>query len=100
MAVITLNRPDARNAIGAEMLKQLHSILQGMRHATSARVLIVCSTVPGVFCAGADLKVPLELSILIAETFCDNLASTGEGNVRLGVSKLVWLLKAALSSRN
>lgn len=60
VAVISLNRSEARNAIGAEMLRQLHSIVQGMRHGTSARVLIVCSTVPGVFCAGADLKVSVE----------------------------------------
>jgi methylglutaconyl-CoA hydratase len=59
VAVITLNRPEARNAIGAEMLKQLHGIVLGMRYSEHARVIIVCSTVPGVFCAGADLKVSL-----------------------------------------
>jgi methylglutaconyl-CoA hydratase len=57
VAVLTLNRPDARNAIGVELLKQLRDVLEAIQLDTSARALLVCSSVPGVFCAGADLKV-------------------------------------------
>jgi methylglutaconyl-CoA hydratase len=57
VAVLTLNRPDARNAIGVELLKQLRGVLEALQLDTSARALLVCSSVPGVFCAGADLKV-------------------------------------------
>jgi len=57
VAVLTLNRPGARNAIGVELLKQLRDVLEALQLDTSARALLVCSSVPGVFCAGADLKV-------------------------------------------
>lgn len=57
IAVLTLNRPEARNAIGNEMLSKLRASLEYLLFHSTARILIICSTVPGVFCAGADLKV-------------------------------------------
>lgn len=57
IAVLTLNRPEARNAIGNEMLSKLRANLENLLFHSTARILIICSTVPGVFCAGADLKV-------------------------------------------
>lgn len=61
IAVVTLNRPEARNAIGVEMLKKLRAVLEALHFHSSARALLLCSTVPGVFCAGADLKVTASL---------------------------------------
>jgi methylglutaconyl-CoA hydratase len=54
---LTLNRPHARNAIGRNFLAKLRSSIETLQFQNSARVLLICSTVPGVFCAGADLKV-------------------------------------------
>jgi isohexenylglutaconyl-CoA hydratase len=51
---ITLNRPEARNAMSAAMVREL---IAALRHAeqTGARVAVLRGT-GGVFCAGADLK--------------------------------------------
>jgi methylglutaconyl-CoA hydratase len=57
MINVTINRPERRNAIGVEMLDQFRSVFESIHHDPSARVMIIQSDVPGVFCAGADLKV-------------------------------------------
>uniref|UniRef100_A0A023GKJ9 Putative enoyl-coa hydratase n=1 Tax=Amblyomma triste TaxID=251400 RepID=A0A023GKJ9_AMBTT len=56
IAVLGFNRPRAKNAIGRVFLKQLEATLDCLKYDDSLRVLIVRSLVPGVFCAGADLK--------------------------------------------
>ncbi|CAM6109849.1 unnamed protein product [Calypogeia fissa] len=96
VAVISLNRSEARNAIGAEMLKQLHSIVQGLRHGTSARVLIVCSTVPGVFCAGADLKERQKMGFSETEKFVSSLRSTFSDLEELQIPTIAVIEGAAL----
>ncbi|KAG6552443.1 hypothetical protein Mapa_006004 [Marchantia paleacea] len=96
VVVISLNRSEARNAIGAEMLKQLHSILEGMRHSSSARVLIVVSTVPGVFCAGADLKERRKMGISETERFVGSLRSTFSALEALPIPTIAVVEGAAL----
>jgi methylglutaconyl-CoA hydratase len=55
--VIKLNRPEARNAISRELLDNLNTEISNIDFSpTKTRVLIVASAVPGIFCAGADLK--------------------------------------------
>lgn len=39
------------------MLRELQHTLDALREDASANVLMICSAVPKVFCAGADLKV-------------------------------------------
>lgn len=56
IAILGFNRPRARNAIGKVFLKQLEASLDCLRFDESLRILILRSLVPGVFCAGADLK--------------------------------------------
>jgi 1,4-dihydroxy-2-naphthoyl-CoA synthase len=70
IAVLTLNRPEARNAIGVEMLSKLRASLENLQFHSSARILIIYSTVPGVFCAGADLKVRLMILCLLCSVLC------------------------------
>ncbi|XP_026662955.2 probable enoyl-CoA hydratase 2, mitochondrial isoform X3 [Phoenix dactylifera] len=53
---LTLDRGEAKNAIGKEMLKGLQNALEVINGDSSANVVMVCSSVPRVFCAGADLK--------------------------------------------
>lgn len=96
VAVISLNRSEARNAIGAEMLTQLHSIVRGLRHATSARVLIVCSVVPGVFCAGADLKERQKMGFSETEKFVSSLRSTFSDIEELQIPTIAVIEGAAL----
>ncbi|OAE25351.1 hypothetical protein AXG93_4620s1660 [Marchantia polymorpha subsp. ruderalis] len=79
-----------------EMLKQLHSILEGMRHSSSARVLIVVSTVPGVFCAGADLKERRKMGISETERFVGSLRSTFSALEALPIPTIAVVEGAAL----
>ncbi|XBI47714.1 hypothetical protein VPH35_111603 [Triticum aestivum] len=53
---LRLERPEARNAIGKEMLKGLRSAMDKVKADSTANVVLVASSVPKVFCAGADLK--------------------------------------------
>lgn len=60
---LRLERPEAKNAIGKEMLQGLRSAIQELEADTAANVVLVASSVPKVFCAGADLKVPTALAL-------------------------------------
>lgn len=54
---VSLDRPEAKNAIGKEMLRGLSHVFELINQNSSANVAMICSSVPGVFSAGADLKV-------------------------------------------
>ena len=54
MATITLNRPEARNALNPKMFQELGSAIQGCRDPDMRAVIITGSG--GSFCAGADVK--------------------------------------------
>ena len=54
VAIVTLNRPDARNAINPEVAVRLADAWKGIRDDAAVRVGIVTGT-GTAFCAGADL---------------------------------------------
>ncbi|PWY98540.1 ClpP/crotonase [Testicularia cyperi] len=57
ISVLTLNRPAAKNAISRALLAELDAHVSGLATGSSSvRALLVRSSVPGTFCAGADLK--------------------------------------------
>eukprot|EP00753_Platysulcus_tardus_P005387 PLAT13245.1.p1 GENE.PLAT13245.1~~PLAT13245.1.p1 ORF type:complete len:302 (-),score=123.39 PLAT13245.1:92-967(-) len=56
IAVLSLNRPAAKNALGKNMLGELEAVVDHLASSKEARVVILQSVVDGVFCAGADLK--------------------------------------------
>ncbi|KAG7166638.1 Methylglutaconyl-CoA hydratase-like [Homarus americanus] len=49
-------RPAAKNAISRNLLKEFIQAIEDVKHDRSVRVVLLRSLVPGVFCAGADLK--------------------------------------------
>jgi enoyl-CoA hydratase/carnithine racemase len=53
--VVTLNRPDRRNAINSRMMEELIAVAQAGEADSSVRVLIITGG-PEFFSAGADLK--------------------------------------------
>jgi methylglutaconyl-CoA hydratase len=65
IAVISLNRPRARNAISRQLLSELGGVVEGL-HAEggkgSTRALILASESDEAFCAGADLKERLTMT--------------------------------------
>lgn len=50
---LSLHRPSRRNAIDTAMIAALHRALDGHR----ARAIVLCSSAPSMFCAGADLSL-------------------------------------------
>ena len=76
--MLTLNRPHVKNAIGQELLTRLRESIESLQFDDSARVLLVRSAVPGVFCAGADLKVLIHLLLFKRRCSCP-LHSMGDG---------------------
>lgn len=52
---IWFNRPDARNALNAEITAELHAVLDAVRDDRSIRTLVLRGK-GGVFCAGGDIK--------------------------------------------
>lgn len=55
VATITLNRPDARNALNDAMCEDLRRVAAGAAVDTNLRLVFVRGSGP-VFCAGADIK--------------------------------------------
>ena len=52
---LTMNRPEARNALSLEMIRQLMTQFESMAHDDKVRVVILAGAGPA-FCAGHDLK--------------------------------------------
>lgn len=57
--VLTLNRPQARNAVNAAMAAQASALLDAFEADPELRVCVLTGTGPS-FCAGMDLKASLE----------------------------------------
>ncbi|HEX9744345.1 MAG TPA: enoyl-CoA hydratase-related protein [bacterium] len=55
VAKVTLNRPDARNALNPQMLQEIIEALKLVEQAGSVRALVITGT-GDVFCAGGDIK--------------------------------------------
>jgi methylglutaconyl-CoA hydratase len=62
VALLTLARPEARNALGKQMMVEFRAALDAVRFDTDVRVLVLQSTVAKVFCAGADLKERVKMT--------------------------------------
>ncbi|WP_404478011.1 enoyl-CoA hydratase-related protein [Novosphingobium sp. BL-52-GroH] len=56
IAVITLNRPEKRNAINGEIARLVDGYLKEIESNVAIRVAILASSLEAVFCAGADIK--------------------------------------------
>src|ERR1700745_3427270 len=56
IAVITLNRPDARNALGKDIREGLFAAWDRFEHDPALRVAILTGAGEKAFCAGGDLK--------------------------------------------
>ncbi|KAM3599912.1 uncharacterized protein V6R79_013688 [Siganus canaliculatus] len=56
IVVVGINRPKAKNAISKNLVKLMYDAVEDIKKNNRVRSVIVCSLVPGIFCAGADLK--------------------------------------------
>ncbi|KAM8888767.1 enoyl-CoA hydratase domain-containing protein 2, mitochondrial isoform 1-T1 [Synchiropus picturatus] len=53
---VVMCRHKARNALGHVFVSQMREVVSSMSHDSAVRAVVFRSLVPGVFCAGADLK--------------------------------------------
>ncbi|GAA6103111.1 enoyl-CoA hydratase domain-containing protein 2, mitochondrial isoform X1 [Tachysurus ichikawai] len=72
---VLMRRERARNSLGREFVSQMRELVSGLHHDAGVRVVIFRSLVPGVFCAGADLKERAQMSNSEAEQFVHRLRS-------------------------
>ena len=75
IVLLGLDRPAARNALGRQLLGEFREALADFQADPAVRVVVLHSLVPGVFCAGADLKERAEMSPSEAAAFVDGLRS-------------------------
>ena len=61
IALITINRPEARNALSPEMLCRLADALMDFKEDSQLRVAILTGTGEKAFCSGGDLALTLPL---------------------------------------
>jgi enoyl-CoA hydratase len=61
-ATLTVNRPDALNALNRAVLEELAKVLRDVRHDPSIRALIVTGAGERAFVAGADIAAMAEMS--------------------------------------
>ncbi|CAH9070438.1 unnamed protein product [Cuscuta epithymum] len=73
---LKLDRPGRKNAIGKDMLRELQHVLDRITKERLANVLMICSSVPKVFCAGADLKERKTMAPLEVREFVNTLRKT------------------------
>lgn len=62
VAVLTLNRPQAANALSLGLLDDLQHILRDIRSNRAVRCVIITGKGDRTFCAGADLKERARMS--------------------------------------
>ncbi|XP_074877175.1 methylglutaconyl-CoA hydratase, mitochondrial isoform X6 [Buteo buteo] len=56
IVVLGLNRSQAKNALNKNLLKMMSKAVDALKSDKKVRTVIFRSEVPGIFCAGADLK--------------------------------------------
>ncbi len=73
IVLLGLDRPAAKNALGRQLMTEFRQALADLRSDPFVRVVVLHSLVPGVFCAGADLKERAAMSPAETSTFVHSL---------------------------
>ncbi|RVE48899.1 hypothetical protein evm_006469 [Chilo suppressalis] len=76
IAVYGLNSPKDRNALGYDLIKAMKEVNQILREDTKISVVILHSLVPGIFCAGANLKERFQMTDEEVTAFVRGLRGT------------------------
>ncbi|XP_066471059.1 methylglutaconyl-CoA hydratase, mitochondrial isoform X2 [Tiliqua scincoides] len=56
IVVLGINRAHAKNALNKNLIKMITKVVEALKTDKKVRTVIFRSEVPGIFCAGADLK--------------------------------------------
>lgn len=95
IVLLGLDRPGAKNALGRQLLEEFRQALASLDSDPSVRVVLVHSLVPGVFCAGADLKERAGMSTEEAAAFVQGIRATFSELERLTMPVIAALEGAA-----
>lgn len=96
IALMRMNRPKARNALGKLMIQQMRDAIDEMPMDPTVRAVILTSDVERVFCAGADLKERRDMTQLEAGMFVSKLRNTFTALGALGIPVIGAIEGAAL----
>jgi len=93
IGVIALNRGEGRNALSEGLVRELENALEWVSVGVSEgmRGLVVGSDVPGVFCAGADLKERERMSRDEVQVFVTRLRRVMSGIAQVSVPTVACL---------
>lgn len=72
---VLMSRLKARNALGHVFVSQMRQVVSALYHDSAVRVVVFRSLVPGVFCAGADLKERAVMDNAESDLFVHGLRS-------------------------
>ncbi|XP_053177955.1 enoyl-CoA hydratase domain-containing protein 2, mitochondrial [Scomber japonicus] len=75
IAEVLMCRHTARNALGHVFVSQMNDLVSALSNDSAVRVVIFRSLVPGVFCAGADLKERALMNNSESDLFVHSLRS-------------------------
>lgn len=62
LGLVTLNRPEALNAIDLKMVEAIHAALRGFADDTAVKSVALVSASPRAFCAGGDVRAAVTAS--------------------------------------
>jgi len=96
VAVLGFNRPKAKNAVSRQMLAEINEAFDALKFDKNLRVLIIRSLVPGVFCAGADLKERATMKEWEVAPFVGGIRALIQGVAHFPAPTIVALDGAAL----
>ncbi|XP_030369149.1 methylglutaconyl-CoA hydratase, mitochondrial-like [Scaptodrosophila lebanonensis] len=91
ITVLGLNRPAAKNSFSRGLVETFSEILQELKKDNYSRVVVLRSTSPDIFCAGADLKERKGMSQDEAREFVTKLR-----NLLISIEQLPMPVIAAL----
>lgn len=76
IAIVTLNRPEAANALSKQMLSDFRKILEDLKNDLQVRVVLLTGEGEKAFCAGADLKERRGMSDTVSKQTVRLIGST------------------------
>jgi enoyl-CoA hydratase len=78
IAVVSVNRPEARNALDGETLDAIHDAFAGLEHDATVRCAILTGAGDKAFAAGADIKAMADADPAAAEALADHAHRVGD----------------------
>jgi len=96
VSLFEINNPATKNAISKGLIDDLRDAVRETREDENVRAVILRSKIPGLFCAGADLKARLTMSKWDTERFVCTLRDTFDELYQLPVPVIACIDGPAL----